>query len=447
MRTSDDMMLGQLKGLAWGKLAQTGLHSIDDWRRMVSPRGAQEDPFPPLKGAMKMRSLIAEAVDRVPLGNVREDAWFGLFDEAGMVKLVKGVSRLGRDTFFGERQSRGTWLPVRMVAEVDNIWKTDPDVTKVEPHWKLWVYGSRPLVELEWDPGDFRWKHGDKLCHFFEYSTKLGRTLQLQLDGPIRNGWRTLGIPDEVLITFWKGLWRLHMPEKIKLFWWQIGHNVIPVGEWLGKRGGPIGCPLCSSPIESLRHCLWDCPQAQKVWDRVTRLLAACEVVGTASWSAAAWIDHSTDRWTDAFNADTWCYVCTGGQIGKIRFKRDLLSASPRFLEIWRLIAGFTLWYVWKARCLKVFQDRVQPPEEVIMDIWFALISCLRGQLDEVCNHSNDVATARLRFWQKWRNTPMVTLGESGPRWNYQPPRWLFPSFTPPSLRCRPRESAHSGRH
>ena len=213
VRTSDDMMLGQLKGLAWGKLAQTGLHSIDDWRRMVSPRGAQEDPFPPLKGAMKMRSLIAEAVDRVPLGNVREDAWFGLFDEAGMVKLVKGVSRLGRDTFFGERQSRGTWLPVRMVAEVDNIWKTDPDVTKVEPHWKLWVYGSRPLVELEWDPGDFRWKHGDKLCHFFEYSTKLGRTLQWQLDGPIRNGWRTLGIPDEVLNTFWKGLWRLHMPE------------------------------------------------------------------------------------------------------------------------------------------------------------------------------------------------------------------------------------------
>ena len=99
-------MLGQLKGLAWGKLAQIGLHSINDWRCMVASRGAQEDPFPPLTGAMKMRRLIVEAVDRVPMGEVREHAWFGLFDEAGMVKLLKGVSGLGRGAFFGESQSR-----------------------------------------------------------------------------------------------------------------------------------------------------------------------------------------------------------------------------------------------------------------------------------------------------------------------------------------------------
>ena len=65
---SDDMMLGQLKGLAWGKLAQTWLHSIGDWRCMVAPGGAQEDPFPPFKGVMKMRRLIIEIVDRVPVG-------------------------------------------------------------------------------------------------------------------------------------------------------------------------------------------------------------------------------------------------------------------------------------------------------------------------------------------------------------------------------------------
>ena len=84
--------------------------------------------------------------------------------------------------------------------------RQNPDVAKVEPHWSLWVYGRRPLVNLDWDPGDFRWKHDGKLCHFFEYNDKLGWTLQLQLDGPLRNGWRTLGIPDELLITFWKGL-------------------------------------------------------------------------------------------------------------------------------------------------------------------------------------------------------------------------------------------------
>ena len=54
-------------------------------------------------------------------GGEGEHAWFGLFDEAGMVKLLKGVSRSGRDTFFGESQSRGSWHPIRVVAQVDNI--------------------------------------------------------------------------------------------------------------------------------------------------------------------------------------------------------------------------------------------------------------------------------------------------------------------------------------
>ena len=51
------------------------------------------------------------------------------------------------------------------------------------------------------------------------------------------------------------------------------------------------------------------------------------------------------------------------------------------------LIVGFTLWYVWKAHCLKVFQELVQPLEELIMDIWFAIINFLRGQLNEVYGH------------------------------------------------------------
>ena len=161
VRTNDDMMLGQLKGLAWGKLAQTGLLSIDDWRCMAVSGRAQEDLFPPLKGATKMRRLIAEAVDRVSMGEAREHAWFGLFDEAGLIKALKGVSGSGRDTVFGDSQSRGSWHPIRVVAQVSNIWKTNPNAAKVEPHWRLRVYDCRPLVDLDWDLGDFRWKHDD----------------------------------------------------------------------------------------------------------------------------------------------------------------------------------------------------------------------------------------------------------------------------------------------
>ena len=93
----------------------------------------EEDPFPRLKRAMKMRKLIVEAIDNSD-GEVREDAWRGFFDELGMIKLLKGVSRLGRDIFFGESQSRGTWHLARVVVHVDNIWNTNLDVVKVEPH-------------------------------------------------------------------------------------------------------------------------------------------------------------------------------------------------------------------------------------------------------------------------------------------------------------------------
>ena len=70
--------------------------------------------------------------------------------------------------------------------------------------------------------------------------------------------------------------------------------------------------------------------------------------------------DHVVDGLRDAFNADSWCYECTRGKIVKTRFKRGLQTASPQFQEIWMLIAS-PLWYVWKARCLKVFQDLVHP--------------------------------------------------------------------------------------
>ena len=43
VRTSDNMMIGKLKGLGWEKFAQTKLHSIGDWRQAVAPGGARED--------------------------------------------------------------------------------------------------------------------------------------------------------------------------------------------------------------------------------------------------------------------------------------------------------------------------------------------------------------------------------------------------------------------
>ena len=79
----------------------------------------REDPIPPRKG-VKKRKLIAEAVDRIQVGDVRGDTWFGLFDEAGMIHLLKGMSGFGGATLFGESQSSGTWHSIELVEQAGN---------------------------------------------------------------------------------------------------------------------------------------------------------------------------------------------------------------------------------------------------------------------------------------------------------------------------------------
>ena len=63
-----------------------------------------------VKRAIKMSRLIVEVVGRVPVGEVRGDAWFGLFDEVWNV--MKGLRGSGRVVFLEESQSKGAWHPI-----------------------------------------------------------------------------------------------------------------------------------------------------------------------------------------------------------------------------------------------------------------------------------------------------------------------------------------------
>ena len=55
------------------------------------------------------------------MGDARGNTWFGLFDEVGMVNLLKGLSESRGATLFGESKSRGTWHRIRVVARLVTI--------------------------------------------------------------------------------------------------------------------------------------------------------------------------------------------------------------------------------------------------------------------------------------------------------------------------------------
>ena len=66
----------------------------------------------------------------------------------------------------------------------------------------------------------------------------------------------------------WHWVWRLKVPEKIKILVWLCLHGTLPTNYLRYSKGlsnGP-GCSRCSIAKENILHCLRDCPHAREVW-------------------------------------------------------------------------------------------------------------------------------------------------------------------------------------
>ena len=96
------------------------------------------------------------------------------------------------------------------------------------------------------------------------------------------------------------------------------------------------------------------------------------------------------------------------------------------FKEIWMLVACFSVWHVWTIRCMFVSHQRELPCGEVLLNIWFELVSWLRGQYNSIEGNSDEAKRGRSKFLLKWGHSPMMVKSLSGPKQNYQAPRWLF---------------------
>ncbi|KAK3221517.1 hypothetical protein Dsin_008542 [Dipteronia sinensis] len=61
--------------------------------------------------------------------------------------------------------------------------------------------------------------------------------------------------------AWWKFLWRVELPHKVKVFIWKACHNLIPTMVNLTKRGVPLKpiFPLCKKKKETTLHVVWGC--------------------------------------------------------------------------------------------------------------------------------------------------------------------------------------------
>ncbi|KAL7205152.1 hypothetical protein ACSBR2_018139 [Camellia fascicularis] len=67
---------------------------------------------------------------------------------------------------------------------------------------------------------------------------------------------------------YWKLIWALKVPPKIRHFWWQVSNNALASRENLFKRKCAYSdrCPICHSGLESVEHLLFGCDWVCPIW-------------------------------------------------------------------------------------------------------------------------------------------------------------------------------------
>ena len=73
---------------------------------------------------------------------------------------------------------------------------------------------------------------------------------------------------DRILRRFWRYVWRIPVPHKVRHFAWRVCHNILPTKENLMRRKvlQDDWCEECKDEAKTTGHLFWRCPRDQEVW-------------------------------------------------------------------------------------------------------------------------------------------------------------------------------------
>ena len=164
------------------------------------------------------------------------------------------------------------WMPDQFSPKIISpVSSLSPDA-KVEelldPTTRLWNRGLLNSIFLPWEadqisriplsplfPPDLLYWSRNKSGLF---SVRSAYHLACDLKTPSSRGESSRGA---VMEKFWKQLWHLNLPRKIKLFLWRSCRNSLPIGQNLMKRNIQVSplCTICGLDLEIATHNLWCC--------------------------------------------------------------------------------------------------------------------------------------------------------------------------------------------
>ena len=75
--------------------------------------------------------------------------------------------------------------------------------------------------------------------------------------------------------NIWSAIWKLRLPNKVKVFAWRACHEILPTAVNLTTRKviHDDKCLICTRKLESTIHALWDCVAIQDIWAGSSRKL------------------------------------------------------------------------------------------------------------------------------------------------------------------------------
>ena len=141
--------------------------------------------------------------------------------------------------------------------------------------------------------------------------------------------------------------------------------------------------------------------------------------------------------------------------MGNVRSTNDFLSSSlfffvitcPKFAgilyfslqgikffsrsHVWQIVSSLAPWVIWKARCSKRYNDENIHIVDQVKSFWDLLVHKVKGEYDSYKGFGHKTNKKRMRIRKVWSSIPIMLNEDADVKWNYVPPRWLFPPPTP----------------
>ena len=456
---SSGCILGIRPHLSWGKMDSGPATSVAAWERfqMLSEDGKKQFLLS-LRGGFLMSEQIQQAFQNSQrqLNLANTYTWYGLFSSLGVLIGARAYANQGQIRFYevgdggllslvdeeSEVMQLASEKPIRVIARLDKKIFLDPSPFLADHAIQIYVFQSKPVAHLKWDPADYAWRlvgcsstneQVSRILPFFQYSVAYGRQFLMQrqcVNPAAQKHWESGAISHQYMGTFWKTLWALPCMRRAISFKWLMIHYALPVGFHLKGQVDDRRCVCCQVQEETLKHLFWTCNVARNYWGRILRMFS-CKYKGAIfTWGAVFW--GSLNVQVSLYEAKQHAEALRMSE-STIEAVRPNIVGGKYFKNsfVWNIVSINALWVWWKCRCSKKYEGIEYNVVDMIKMFWDNLVHTVKGEYDSIKGTPEKVHKKRRKLRKIWWPIPLWLDESHEDRWNYAPPRWLFPPPSP----------------